>query len=109
VVREPVAAPAPAAAIVEPAVAASADAPRKRRRRGGRGRTRTEGGDAAAPSTTKSATDATASPAHVKSERKPRREHAPRTESTNVPPPPPSAMPPKPGFFRRIARLFSPR
>ncbi|MEO6690660.1 MAG: ATP-dependent RNA helicase RhlB [Dokdonella sp.] len=105
-----VAAPSTDAAGVDPAATAAGDAARKRRRRGGRGRTRREGDETT--STAKPVTGATpvgASTAHTKSERKPRREHAPRNETATVPPPPSATLPPKPGFFRRIARLFTPR
>ncbi|MEP7044809.1 MAG: helicase-related protein, partial [Dokdonella sp.] len=115
---KPVAAPAPVeAASVEPdetssaAAVASADAPRKRRRRGGRGRTRREGGEAMNPATTPAGENGT--PVH-NAERKPRREHAPRSERTIATAPPAQTetsapLPPKQGFFRRIARLFTPR
>ncbi|MEO7433387.1 MAG: DEAD/DEAH box helicase [Dokdonella sp.] len=100
--------PVPAAEGVDPLVAG--DAPRKRRRRGGRGRTRREGEEATPTSgAVAAATDANALPVRAKSERKPRREHAPRNETPIVPPPPSTSQPPKPGFFRRIARLFTPR
>ncbi|MEO5560848.1 MAG: ATP-dependent RNA helicase RhlB, partial [Dokdonella sp.] len=107
----PVAVAAPArGAAVDPTAAADGDAARKRRRRGGRGRTRPEGDEttgASKPVT--NASDTGATPMRSKSERKPRREHAPRNETATVPPPPSAALPPKQGFFRRIARLFSPR
>ena len=105
-----VAAPPPGAAVTDPALAAAGDAARKRRRRGGRGRTRPEGEETTSASTpATNASDTGSAPARNKSERKPRREHAPRNETATVPPPPSAALPPKQGFFRRIARLFSPR
>jgi len=106
----PAAAPAPAAPRNAAADAAqpSADpaAPRKRRRRGGRGRKRREGEVAQRP---QNGENKAAAAAHA-SERKPRREHAPRVERPSAAPPAEAAAPlppPKPGFFRRIARLFS--
>ena len=95
--------------------AADADgAPRKRRRRGGRGRKRNnEGAPAAEQAANGDATAPKAGRAPAKartSEHPPRREHPGRTERN-----PPAArtdaktaahVPPKPGFFRRIARLF---
>ena len=114
---KPPAAPAPlevAAAEASPAAAAATadgDAARKRRRRGGRGRNRREAGEATTPTGENGS-----SPAAHTSERKPRREHAPRSERTIATAPPSQAqaeasapLPPKQGFFRRIARLFSPR
>jgi ATP-dependent RNA helicase RhlB len=104
-----VASPAPAADVADP-TAASTDAPRKRRRRGGRGRTHREGDEVSTTSNAVTgANDTSALPARSKSERKPRREHAPRNDTATVPPPPSASLPPKPGFFRRIARLFTPR
>jgi ATP-dependent RNA helicase RhlB len=118
-VKPPVA-PAPvevASADASPLVAAAADgeAPRKRRRRGGRGRNRREGGDSMNPTPPPNSENGAAPAAHA-SERKPRREHAPRSERTIATAPPVQAqaeasapLPPKQGFFRRIARLFTPR
>jgi len=86
-------------------------APRKRRRRGGRGRNRPEGGESKAASA-KTSEHAAPAPSHG-AEHKARREHAPR--SAPAPAHPHSATPAappvlaKPGFFRRIARLFSSR
>ena len=86
--------------------------PRKRRRRGGRGRNKhREGGENAASAP---AGDAGTSAPTRREERKPRREHAPRSErtiSTSVATPTESttAPPRKEGFFRRIARMFSAR
>ena len=120
VVAKPSAAPAPievASAETSPAAAVAIDgeAPRKRRRRGGRGRNRREGGEATNPATTAKGENGSSTAAHS-SERKPRREHAPRSERTIATAPPSQAqaeasapLPPKQGFFRRIARLFSPR
>jgi ATP-dependent RNA helicase RhlB len=107
--------PAPVQAALTATDASPADVLRKRRRRGGRGRTRREGEDTASQAVaTNVVNEAAATPAHNKSERKPRRERAPRgehagmsTHSTPLPPVAPAT--PKPGFFRRIARLFSPR
>ncbi|MEO7326383.1 MAG: ATP-dependent RNA helicase RhlB [Dokdonella sp.] len=105
-----VAAPTSGAALADPTFAAAGDAARKRRRRGGRGRTRHEGEETTSASTPVTrASDTAVAPARGKSERKPRREHAPRNETAAVPPPPSAALPPKQGFFRRIARLFTPR
>ncbi|HEY0232465.1 MAG TPA: hypothetical protein VGC55_14545, partial [Dokdonella sp.] len=94
-------------------VAGDGEVPRKRRRRGGRGRNRREGGEALNPATTAGSENGASTPAHA-SERKPRREHAPRSERTIAMAPPAQAeasapLPPKQGFFRRIARLFNPR
>jgi ATP-dependent RNA helicase RhlB len=103
-----------AGADAAPAIALAGDAPRKRRRRGGRGRNRREGGEAMSPATTP-ASENGATPAHA-TERKPRREHAPRSERTIATTPPTQGqaeasapLPPKQGFFRRIARLFTAR
>jgi ATP-dependent RNA helicase RhlB len=105
----PVAIPAPVAGAIETTDVAPADAPRKRRRRGGRGRTRHETGETTNPAITAAVSnDTIVSPAHSKSERKPRREHAARGEHGVSTSPPPLSAAPKPGFFRRIARLFSP-
>jgi len=103
-----------AGADAAPAIALAGDAPRKRRRRGGRGRNRREGGEAMSPATAP-ASENGATPAHA-TERKPRREHAPRSERTIATTPPTQGqaeasapLPPKQGFFRRIARLFTAR
>ncbi len=87
------------------ATTASGEAPRKRRRRGGRGRNKRRDGELAGG-------NPAAAPAHDgaaavrNAERKPRREHA-RTVTTAPPSEPAAApAPPKPGFFRRIGRLF---
>jgi ATP-dependent RNA helicase RhlB len=98
--------------------AAAEGAPRKRSRRGGRGRKRhdeavpgsaMEAGTTAPPAPSKGAAPRTNGPSH-KVERKPHREHPPRGDhaksaSTHAPQ---SPTPAKPGFFRRIARLFNP-
>jgi ATP-dependent RNA helicase RhlB len=85
--------------------------PRKRRRRGGR-RHRRDGVEANAGAVRNEGRDA-AQPTHAP-ERKPRREHASRMERAAPAHPAPSmpapaAVPPKPGFFRRIARFFGSR
>ncbi|MBO9662059.1 DEAD/DEAH box helicase [Dokdonella sp.] len=86
------------------------EAPRKRRRRGGRGRNKRREGEAMNPAV--GAGGDNAAPAHG-SERKPRREHAPRSERTipTAPPGPVAAesSPPKQGFFRRLVRMFTAR
>jgi ATP-dependent RNA helicase RhlB len=90
---------------------AAGEAPRKRRRRGGRNRNKRREGEAMNAAAAASGADK-ATPAHG-SERKPRREHAPRSERT-VPTAPPGPVvaessPPKQGFFRRLVRIFTPR
>ena len=101
---------APTSDSAAPAPAASGDAPRKRRRRGGRGRNKRREGEAVNATVAVAGSDK--APAHG-GERKPRREHAPRSERT-VPTAPPGPVvaessPPKQGFFRRLVRIFSPR
>ncbi|MFI4970304.1 MAG: DEAD/DEAH box helicase [Lysobacterales bacterium] len=95
---------------------ADAAAPRKRNRRGGRGRKRREVGEAAAAAPPRNGErngQSHASVAEHKPDRKPRREHAPRPEHASAvhaqPVEPSQHLPTKPGFFRRIARLFGPR
>ena len=95
---------------------ADAAAPRKRNRRGGRGRKRREVGEAGAAAPPRSSErngQSHASVAEHKPDRKPRREHAPRPEHASAAHAQPveasQHLPTKPGFFRRIARLFSPR
>jgi ATP-dependent RNA helicase RhlB len=112
----PVPIAASAVAPASPAAAAVGDegALRKRRRRGGRGRNRSEGAETNPPANPIAAVSTEgASPAHNKPERKPRRDHAPRGErgipTQTLPIEPAAHVPAKPGFFRRIARLFSPR
>jgi ATP-dependent RNA helicase RhlB len=89
-------------------------APRKRRRRGGRGRKRNnEGAPAGEQAASGTATPPKGGRAPAKprtSDHPPRREHPVRTDRN---PPAQRAdaqsaahVPPKPGFFRRIARLF---
>ncbi len=93
------------------APAAAGEAPRKRRRRGGRGRNKRREGEAMNATAAASGADK-AAPAHG-GERKPRREHAPRSERTipTAPPGPVAAesSPPKQGFFRRLVRMFTAR
>jgi ATP-dependent RNA helicase RhlB len=97
-----------------PADGATAGAPpRKRNRRGGRGRNRREGGEANGATGATPNTAANAAAQGHPSERKPRREHPPRNEPTPTThatvAPVQVHVPTKSGFFRRIARLFSPR
>jgi ATP-dependent RNA helicase RhlB len=105
---EAAAVPATDAATTPPA---AGEAPRKRRRRGGRGRNKRREGEAMNAPAAVSGADKPA-PAHG-GERKPRREHAPRSERT-IPTAPAvpveaTASPRKEGFFRRLARMFTSR
>jgi len=91
------------------------DEPRKRSRRGGRGRKRHESADASSASAPPSTgfSDGSAAPIH-QGERKPRRERSPLKETGQAATPSPVVttehrQPQKPGFLRRIARLFTPR
>jgi ATP-dependent RNA helicase RhlB len=91
-----------------PATTVDGEAPRKRRRRGGRGRNKhREGGEAAAApqngsrAASASRPDRSAAPTQRVVERKPH----PHAATAQAQPP----HPPKPGFFRRIMRMFSPR
>ena len=118
-VAEPAA--APSAPPAPPALDADGQ-PRKRRRRGGRGRNKhREGGDAnaanasATPNAQRSAAAAprgaskprgerSSPPPQRVVERKPHPHAASATATTATP-----SHPPKPGFFRRIMRMLSPR
>ncbi|MEP6511824.1 MAG: ATP-dependent RNA helicase RhlB [Dokdonella sp.] len=118
--------PAVAAVIASPPDATAGETVRKpRRRRGGRGRTRREEGETGAPAAANGRaangaaanrvdTDGAASNATSarKSERKPHREHSSRDHSSTASvraPVSKTPAPNKPGFFRRIAKLFAPR
>ena len=81
--------------------------PRKRRRRGGRGRNKHREGAEATPATAPNGQrgERTGPPSQRVVERKPH-PHATATTSAGTGVPPHS---PKPGFFRRIMRMFSPR
>ena len=93
--------------------AAATGAPRKRSRRGGRNRNR-DGRVGADQATAAQAAQQTNAPTTGAPERKPRRKRTPGIErrtpaerAASVPTGAPVA--PKPSFFRRIARMFSPR
>jgi ATP-dependent RNA helicase RhlB len=91
----------------------AADPNKKRRRRGGRGRSRSESG-AAAPAIAGSPDSASSAPEGQKRERKPRREHSSTiptadTSRTSTASTAAEHTPTKPGFLRRIARLFTAR
>ncbi len=87
---------------------ASIDPAQKRRRRGGRGRNRGKAADQQPASTQSSGANGQAEAG--KSERKPRREHAPRADNTTRKPAAEaavvSAAHKKQGFFNRIASFF---
>jgi ATP-dependent RNA helicase RhlB len=115
---KPVASPTtipPAESAAAPAVtgkATSTDAPRKRNRRGGRGRNRGERGEISQNATPQNS-DHGSQPHARTAERKPRREHTPARDRA-IPSERPVAGDPKtmvpsvvkPGFFRRIAKMF---
>ena len=113
------------AAVPNPAIAPdgtptdASDAPRKRRRRGGRGRNRRDGeaapAEAGAAATSRPAAENNA----PRGERRPPRERRPGNEAAAGRPsrqvavqsglPAETAAPKKPGFFRRLTRLFTGR
>jgi ATP-dependent RNA helicase RhlB len=107
----PVAAAAPAST-AEPALNADGT-PRKRRRRGGRGRNKhREGGDAATAVQSNGAPNGDRAAPAARPERKPRREHAAPLPTATTPVAhavTDAAAHPKPGFFRRIVRMFTAR
>jgi ATP-dependent RNA helicase RhlB len=112
--KAPVAAEKPAAVSADTQQTV-VDPGKKRRRRGGRGRNRSESGESVPVSAGNAAPDA-ASGEGQKRERKPRREHSstiPTADTSRASTGGTAAaaehVPTKPGFLRRIARLFTSR
>jgi ATP-dependent RNA helicase RhlB len=113
------AAVAPTAAVTPDAAPAdlAGGEPKRRRRRGGRGRRR-EGEPATADASASSAANVGETPATPRGERRPPRERRPaeqqgarpsRQVATQSAPHGESHAPKKPGFFRRLTRLFTGR
>ncbi len=100
--------PPPVAVSNDSAAAAAADPAKKRRRRGGRGRNRGRSDEQQPVST--QPTDSKSQAEGSKSERKPRRERAPRADNTTNKPATESNAPvgahKKQGFFNRISSFF---
>lgn len=100
--------PLPVAAIATAGDSAAIDPAKKRRRRGGRGRNRGKDGEQQ-PVSAQSA-DSNGQAEGSKSERKPRRERAPRADNTSGKPAAetnaPAVAHKKQGFFNRVASFF---